>query len=43
MAILGLAAVVIVGSVIYIALFSRNAERRETAVNLIRAIFGRKS
>jgi len=40
---LGLAVVGIVGGVIYVALFTRDPERRRTAVKLIKAIFGRKS
>ena len=40
---LGLAVVGIVGGVIYVALFTRDPERRRTAVKLITAIFGRKS
>jgi hypothetical protein len=41
-AVLGLAVVAIIGGVIYIAIFSRDPERRKIAVKLIKAIFGRK-
>lgn len=41
-AVLGLAVVAIIGGVIFIAIYTRDPERRNIAVELIKAIFGRK-